>query len=59
MLGNLHSLYHIAKSLAYSLNNNNKLIKLLYEFDGWEKFLIYDLKQYEEKTFPKFTEPSK
>jgi hypothetical protein len=31
-IGNLHSLYNIAKDLAYTLNSTNQLVLLLNEF---------------------------
>jgi hypothetical protein len=56
-LGNLHSLYNIAKDLAYTLNSTNQLVLFLNEFEPWKKFLMTDLRNYEEKTFPNPTKP--
>lgn len=56
-LGNLHSLYNIAKDLAYTLNSTNQLVLFLNEFEPWKKFIMTDLKNYEESTFPHSTKP--
>lgn len=44
--GNLHSLYNIAKDLAYTLNSTNQLVLFLNEFEPWKKFIMTDLKNY-------------
>lgn len=49
--GNLHSLYKIAKTIAYELDNNQHLEKLLDSFEPWKKFILTDLKKYEERTY--------
>lgn len=57
-LGNLQSIYNISKDLAYTLNSTNQLVILLGEFEPWKKFLMTDLKLYEEKAYPQSTRPS-
>lgn len=39
------------------MNNTNQLVILLNDFEAWKKFLMNDLKLYEEKTYPKNTLP--
>jgi hypothetical protein len=56
-VGNLHSLYNIAKDLAYTLNSTNQLVIFLNEFEPWKKFIMNDLKNFEEKIYPKTTKP--
>ncbi len=56
-LGNLQSIYNISKDLAYTLNSTNELVVLLNEFEPWKKFIMNDLKLYEEKTYPLSIKP--
>ena len=39
------------------MNNTNQLIIFLNDFQPWKKFLMNDLKLYEEKTYPKAIQP--
>jgi hypothetical protein len=50
-------LYNIAKDLAYTLNSTNQLAIFLNEFEPWKKFIMNDLKNYEEKIYPAATKP--
>lgn len=34
------------------MNNTNELVMLINNFEPWKKFLMNDLKLYEEKTYP-------
>lgn len=53
----MQAIYNISKDLAYTLNSTNQLVILLNEFEPWKKFIMKDLKLYEEKTYPVSIKP--
>jgi hypothetical protein len=40
------------------LNSTNQLVAFLNEFEPWKKFIMTDLKNYEEKIFPDAIKPT-